>query len=396
MKINGIYHEFINDNIQKNDYLVFQGGKRAGKTVSILQYLYLQHIQSRKRSIICADTFSRLKDSILSDWKFADEIPGISKIIHSGTPRIEFFNGSLIEFTYAGKDTRGFTSDKDFILFNEAIMYEEDTVRDLLKAGGNNCKVFFDYNPYNRFYVNDKYENGANKLITTYKDNAFVPEFAKRQLAEQEAIGINAKEGTLERYLYEVECAGIDSVLSGLIFKNYDICTDAEYDKLLIPEILGSDWGQVLSTADPDCVIGVKITQSAIYIKEYYYANDGKDADIAKALKSVNFKDNYFIYETATAGEMRVKNIYNESGLRFRFIPATKGKGSVIIGIRNIDNANRKIIITETSKNVQYERENYKWVVKNGVMQPTDKYNHAFDTVRYIYDFYINNLRLFA
>jgi PBSX family phage terminase large subunit len=396
MKINAIYHEFIDDTIEKNDFLVFQGGKRAGKTVAILQKLYLKHIEKKKRSIICADTFSRLKDSILSDWKFADEVAGVSKIIYSGTPRIEFYNGSLIEFTYAGKDTRGFTSDKDYILFNEAIMYEETTVRDLLKAGGNNCKVFFDYNPYNRFYVNDKYENGSNKLITTYKDNAFVPEFAKRQLAEQEAIGISAKEGTLERYLYEVECAGIDSVLSGLIFKNYDTCSDADYDRLMVPEILGADWGQTLSTADPDCVIGVKITQSAIYVKEYYYANDGKDEDIAKALNYVSFKDNYFVYETATAGEMRIKNIYNASGLRFKFVPATKGKGSVIIGIRNIDNVNRKIIITDTSKNVQYERENYKWVVKGGVMQPSDKYNHAFDTLRYIYDFYINNLRLFV
>ena len=396
MKVNGIYHEFINDTIRDEDFLVFQGGKRAGKTVGILQWLYLQHVQSKKRTVICTDTYSRLRDSILSDWKFADEIKGISKIIKSGSPRIEFFNNSLIDFTYAGKDSRGYTSDKDFLFFNESIMYDEATVRDLLKSGGNNCKVFFDYNPYNRFYVNDTYENGRNKLITTYKDNAFVPLFAKKQLFEQELAGMNAKEGTLERYLYEVECAGVDSFLSGLIFKNYDSCSDQFYDELDEPEILGADWGQVLSTADPDCVIGVKITDDAIYMKEYYYANDGSDKDIAYSLKSVNFKDNYFVYETATAGEVRIKNIYNESGLRFKFIPATKGKGSVIIGIRNIDNLNRKIVITDTSKNIQYERENYKWVMQNGIMQPSDKYNHSFDPLRYIFNFWSTNQRLFA
>ena len=396
MKVNRIYHEFINDTIKTEDILGFQGGKRAGKTVGILQWLDIQNIKSKKRTVICTDTFSRLRDSILSDWKFTSSNPKISKIIHSGSPRIEYFNGSLIEFTYAGKDTRGFTSDKDFIFFNESIMYEEDTVRDLLKAGGDNCKVFFDYNPYNRFYFNDKYENYRNKLITTYKDNAFVPSFAKKQLQEQEEIGKNAKEGTLERYLYEVECAGIDSVLSGLIFKNYDTISDADYDRLLVPEILGADWGQILSTADPDCVIGFKITPSAIYMKEYYYANDGSDADIANALKSVNFKNNYFVYETATAGDVRVRNIYNESGLKFRFAPAEKGKGSVIIGIRNIDNVNRKIIITDSSKNIQYERENYKWIIKNGMMMPSDKYNHSFDALRYVFNFYVNNLRLFA
>ena len=118
MKVNRIYHEFINDTIKTEDFLGFQGGKRAGKTVGILQWLYLQHVKYKKRTVICTDTFSRLKDSVLSDWKFADEVPKISKIIYSGSPRIEFFNGSLIEFTYAGKDTRGFTSDKDFIFFN--------------------------------------------------------------------------------------------------------------------------------------------------------------------------------------------------------------------------------------------------------------------------------------
>lgn len=396
MKVNGIYFDFINDSIRREDFLIFQGGKRAGKTVGILQWLYLQHVQEPKRTVICTDTYARLRDSILSDWKFADEIKGISKIIKSGSPRIDFFNGSLIDFTYAGKDSRGYTSDKDFIFFNESIMYDEITVRDLLKSGGDNCKVFFDYNPYNRFYVNDVYENGRNKLITTYKDNAFVTRFARKQLSEQEAAGKNAKEGTLERYLYEVECAGVDSVLSGLIFKNSDICTDQFYDELNVPEILGADWGQVLSTADPDCVIGVKITDTAIYMKEYYYANDGSDKDIAQALKHVQFNNNYFVYETATAGEVRVKNIYNESGLRFKFIPATKGKGSVIIGIRNIDNLNRKIIMTETSKNIEYERQNYKWVINNGIMQPTDKYNHSFDALRYIFDFWSTNQRLFA
>ena len=115
MKVNRIYHEFINDNIANEDYLVLQGGKRAGKTVGILQYLYQEHVKSKKRSIICTDTYSRLKDSILSDWKYADEVKGISTSVKSGSPRIDFFNGSQIDFTYAGKDTRGFTSDKDFI-----------------------------------------------------------------------------------------------------------------------------------------------------------------------------------------------------------------------------------------------------------------------------------------
>ena len=77
------------------------------------------------------------------------------------------------------------------------------------------------------------------------------------------------KEGTLESYLYEVECAGIDSVLSGLIKKYDSFVLIQFYDELgrtrNFRELTG---GKVLSTADPDCVIGVKITDDAIYMKE--------------------------------------------------------------------------------------------------------------------------------
>lgn len=391
MKVNEKYYNFIRTTFVREDYCILQGGKRAGKTFSILQYIYLDLIQNPKRkALIVTDTFARLRESLLSDFAIiAGENEGLSKVVWSGTPRIDFYNGNSITFCCADRDARGFTSNKNYIFFNECIMYGEDVVRDVLKAGADDCKVFFDYNPFTRFYVNDHYETATNKLITSYRDNPFCPKFAREQLDRQAEIGRSAKSGTLERYLYEVECLGANAELSGLCFPNVDTCTEDEYDECELPEVLASDWGQVLSSADPDVVCGFKFDGNRILCREYYYRNDGTDGDIAEVLKSIKFARQWFVFETATAGEARVKNIYNLSGLRFRYVPCSKGVGSIMIGIRNLQEY--KLLITESSRNFRNEQRNYKYVTKGDIMQPSDKYNHAFDCLRYAFDFWCNN-----
>lgn len=389
MKVNKKYWDFIKSVFAREDYCVLQGGKRAGKTFSILQYIWLDLVQQRKRrAIIVTDTFVRLRESLLADLGtiFA-ESPNTQRIAWSGTPRIDFYNGNSIAFVCADRDTRGYTSNKNYIFFNECIMYDESVVRDILKAGADDCKVFFDYNPYTRFYVNDHYETATNKLITTYKDNPFCPMFAREQLDKQAEIGRNAKSGTMERYLYEVECRGANAELSGLCFPNAEICTEDEYDRILVPEVLGSDWGQVTSTADPDVVCGFKFLDGDIYCREYYYRNDGTDKEIADVLNTIPFKRQWFVYETATAGETRVKSIFKEGAPRFRFTPCEKS--GVMIGIRNLQEY--RLHITEGSLNFRNEQRNYKYVTKGDILQPADRYNHAFDCLRYCYQFWSLN-----
>ncbi|GAB6395414.1 MAG: terminase [Bacteroidales bacterium] len=392
MDINGKPYEFIKDTIDSEDFLILQGGKRAGKTVCIMQYIYseLQRAKKPKKALIVTDTFARLRDSLLSDLQYFTT-PGTHRLNMSQSPRIFFENGSEISFCCADRDTRGYTSDKDYIFFNECIMYDYQVVRDLLKAGGNGCKVFFDYNPYNRFYVNERYQNDKNKLILTYKDNAFCPKFARRELEKIAAEGENAKYGTFERYLYEVECEGLDSKLSGLCFPKFNVINESEYFLNPVQEILASDWGQVTTSADPDVVIGCKFLNDKILLHEYYYDNAGTDHDIAEVLKNLKFDKQYFVYETSTAGEARVRNIYNISGLRFNYRPCTKGAGSVMLGIRNLQKYH--ILATSTSRNIINEQKNYKFVLQNDIVKPADNFNHAFDALRYAYDFYCNAYR---
>lgn len=391
MQINKLYWDFFHDTTAREDFVILQGGKRAGKSVSVLQYIYLLLMSERKkRALIVTDTYARLRDSLLNDFQMISaEHPKASRICWNQTPRIDFYNGNSISFLCAERDSRGFSSDKNVIFFNECIQYDESVVRDAMKAGADDCKVFFDYNPFTRFYVNDRFETPTNKLITTYRDNPFCPRFAREQLDRQAEVGKDAKSGTFERYLYEVECLGVNAELSGLCFPNVETCTEEEYDSIKAVEVLASDWGQVTSSADPDVVCGFKFVGDRIYGREYYYRNDGTDKDIAEVLKSIPFSRQWFVYETATAGKARIEAIYSLCGLRFRFVPCSKGVGSVMIGIRNLQEY--KITITEGSRNFLNEQRNYKYITKNDIMKPADRYNHAFDCLRYAYDFFLNN-----
>lgn len=395
MKFNPVYFDFIRGCQERGErFMIFQGGRRAGKTIAILQDIFrdLADTDLRKkqkgRALIVTDTYSRLEGSIREDYHLIDPYNQWSR--WNGAPRIDFMQThNTIKFAYEGKSTLGTTSNLTHLFFNECCNYDESVVRNLLYAAGDNCKIYFDYNPYTRFWLNDKYETDTNKLITTWRDNAFIPAGAKQALLDTEMQGKDAKPGTLERYLYEVECLGLDASLSGLCFPNSEVITESEYDDCPCPEVLASDWGQILSTADPDVVCGFKFDGNRILCREYYYRNDGSDSDIVEVLKSIPFSSQYFVFETATAGKARIENIYNLSGLRFKYVPCTKGVGSVMIGIRNLQQY--QICITAGSFNFRQEQKNYKYVTKSDILMPADRNNHAFDCLRYAFDFYSGN-----
>lgn len=389
MKILRKHYTFIEEARCRGErFVIFQGGRRSGKTTSILQYIHLHLLQHpHTQAIIVTNTFARLRDSILSDLHSIFEENRRTQKLYAGTaPSVLYYNGSTITFTYADRDTRGYTSNKHFIFFNEAIQYKEHIARDLLKAATTGATVFFDYNPYTRFWVNERYETERNKLITTWRDNPFLSEFVQAEMLRIEEEGRHAAPGTMERYLYEVECLGIDSTLSGLCFPHTTALPVDEYFTCPVPEILAADWGVSGTRGDPDVLIGVKIMPDSIYMHEYYYSNEGGDDAFAAAMQLPTFRRQPFIFDTATGGRQRIEGLFARTGLRFKYMPASKGAGSVLIGIRNLQPY--KIYITTTSRNLLQEAAQYRYEEKNGLLAPIDAYNHGFDCLRYAFTYY--------
>jgi len=390
MELLKLHHDFITYHQKKNTpFIIFQGGRRSGKTVSILQFLYMESLtHPHTRTLIVTDTYARLKESIFQDLIMINRSAGGDgrrmRIHFTGGTRVLFETGSEFAFVYAGRDVRGYASNFNYIFFNECIQYDARTAREALKAAGPGCQVFFDYNPYTRFWVNDLYETAGNKLITTYHDNPFLSDFVRRELDRTAAAGETAAPGTMERYLYEVECQGIDSTLSGLCFPHHRTIPDEDYHTSPLPEILACDWGALRATADPDVICGFRFASDAVYCHEYYYSREGGDAEMAAVLRSIPFRRQYLVYDTATEGADRIRSLFARTGLRFNFSPARKGAGSILTGIRNLQSY--EICVTASSRHFLEEMENYRFIQKNDTLQPVDNWNHCCDALRYAFD----------
>lgn len=369
-------------------YILMQGGRRSGKTWSILQFLLMRSLQRRgTRVLIVTDTFARLTNSLFTDIE--DICGGLGKLTKGSNPRYQLPNGSRWDFVCANRNVKGYSSSYDFLFFNEAWQYDWSVARDLLKACGDDCRIFVDYNPYMRFWANERWENGRNKLVTTYHDNKFLPATTRQLLQEQEDAGRDAKHGTMERYLYEVECLGVDSALSGLCFPSSDIITAAQYETVRAPEFLGIDWGIVKNVGDPDAVVAVKVVDDDIYIREVYCSNSGTDGDIAYAInrwreRCVDGRPIAF-YEYASFGEERIRSVIT-AGAR-RDIDYRKAvKHQVMTDLINMSRIT--LHITEESVNVRLEQQNYKYVESHGQLVAGDRYNHAMDAMRYAWNGY--------
>ena len=92
------------------------------------------------------------------------------------------------------------------------------------------------------------------------------------------------------------------------------------------------------------------------------------------------------VYETATNGKRRIGEIIRMAGTGIPTFPAIKGAGSVEGGINELQEY--RLLITDTSANVWNERNNYRYILKDGVLVPMDESNHAFDALRYWWRFY--------
>ena len=376
-------------------YTIMQGGRRSGKTWSILQYMLIQSLQRpNTRCLIVTDTFARLSNTLFTDLR--DIAPNLGKLTKGSNPSFQLPNGSYWNFVCANRNTKGYSSIYDFIFFNEAIQYEWNVARDILKAAGDKCRVFADYNPYTRFWVNDEFETGHNKLITTYHDNQFIPEVTRQLLQEQEVRGRNAPRGTMERYLYEVECLGVDSARSGLCFPNCEVISMKDYDSVEAQETLGMDWGVVHEVGDPDAIIAIKVVGDDVYVRELWYPNTGTDKEIADVINAWREKTKteypLAVYEYASFGENRVKSVISYGASREMNWRRCSKRG-VQVDLANMCRV--MLHVTENSPNFIEEQRNYKYVQKGDNLVPVDRFNHAMDALRYAWNGYndLNNLR---
>ena len=382
---NPIYTAFFK-RAKNEKRLILQGSRRSGKTIAIMQLLEMTAYYSNIKKILCVNpSYPNLQD-LQAVFTKVTGIEPQGSLKYGISAKV---GDCLFQFRAFDKPAKAQGTEADIVYYNECNMLDEAMVKTCNL--GIRGKQIYDFNPANRFWI-DKYITDDNFLQTTWRDNPYLPQHQVQEFLDMEERAERPDATTLDKYSRDVYCLGIyGTSTGGLIFPRFEIVTTEEYLSIMSREIVGNDWGASDTTRDPDVFIGTKRAGGCLFIHEYLYDNNISDYDIAKIVDNFEIGTE-IVFETSTAGHKRVQTISRLMCHSMNWRKATKGKGSVLAGIRNLSQY-KTIYITECSVNVIQEFENYSWVENEGVLIPQDKFNHAIDAIRYAEEF---NLRKYG
>ena len=196
-------------------------------------------------------------------------------------------------------------------------------------------------------------------------------------LPEPERLNILMKKDKPEfKNWWRVYGLGLDGVLEGAIYPNWEY---GDFDNTL-PYGYGQDFG----FNDPDTLIKVAIDHKnfRIYVDECIYRNGLKPADLRRLMRE------YVRPRDLIVADCEDARMIAELALDFNIHKAYKYAGSVNEGIKIIQDY--KIIVTERSKNIVRELNNYIWADKAGAV-PVPGFDHSLDSIRYYVTYILFN-----
>jgi len=226
MQINVIkkYNDFF---IQaKNEPLVIiQGSKRSGKTFSILQNIGIDFLTANNKKFQCFSESPKQQNfGLMSDFQnifnpILHKVKSNStqKTFNKKTNQLAFIN--IADNTNAN-DIANSLGACDVRYINECNTFSKDTV-DKLRIN-NRGQMFFDFNPYREFWINDLITD-TNFLKTTWKDNPFLTKNQIGLFNEWTERGKNSLIGSYDYWRWQVMCEGNFSEITGEIFTTDNI-----------------------------------------------------------------------------------------------------------------------------------------------------------------------------
>lgn len=352
--------------------VIEQGGTRSGKTYNILMWIIFKFTTENVglTITICRKTYPALRASCMRDFfEILKSYDLYEEQYHNKSNSEYLLNGNLIEFISLDQPQKLRGRKRDLLYINEANeMYYEDWQQLIFRTTG---RVVMDYNPSDEFhFIYDKIKprEDVDFFITTYLDNPFLEEETIKEIERLKSIDENywkiyglGEVGTSQSIIFRVnECPSIP-----------DSSTFLSY---------GMDFG---FTNDPTTLVEIWKLGDDLYLKELLFRTGMTSSDINNFLKQTDVGRKEIFADSAQP--MTIEELYR---MGWNIKPATKGQGSVNIGIDMMKRY--KIYITKESLNMIKEFKNYKWAEdKNGIVlnTPVDMFNHTIDAVRYgLYD----------
>ena len=349
-----------------------QGGSRSGKTYNILMWLIFAYSNrnSGKTITICRKTYPALRASSMRDFFDILKKYDLYKEANHNKSNSEYLlNNNLFEFISLDQPQKVRGRKRDMLYINEANeLYFEDWQQLILRTTD---KAILDYNPSDEFhfiYEKIKPRDDAEFFITTYKDNPFL---------DIETVNEIERLRFVDENYWKIYGLGQVGSSQALIFRINECNSIPPEAKFLS---YGMDFG---FTNDPTTLVAIYQQGDNIYLKELLYQTGLTNRDIDEKLKfhSIDRKEIF-------ADSAEPKSIEELYRMGWNIKPATKGQGSVNIGIDMMKRY--QIYVTKDSVNMIKEFRNYKWQEdKNGnvLNTPVDMFNHTIDAIRYgLYD----------
>lgn len=368
-----VFYKNITALKEKKRVVINYGGSSSSKTISVLQlFRLLAEHKENKYFLLIARSVPKLKTTLLKDFQnIVMNEDYNSKLFNKQDNTYTFNNGSVFKFANAyDEDTyKGVRS--DYAMLDECNTYRQgEGVFNQIEI---RCKIatFLTFNPASKFWVSDVMSRtDAITIHSTYKDNQFI---------ENEIIKSLELRAKTDQNFYNVYVLGLWGSLEGLVFKfktNWDYYSEdpKEYDT----QYYGGDFG---FTNDPTTAVSVKVNrkQKTVYIKELIYKTGLLNSQIADILRPI-IKNNWIVFDSAEPKS--IVSLRNEHKLNV--LGAVKGADSIRAGLEMMKEWT--LLINVKSKNLINELFNYSYVDKEGLTnQPIDKYNHAIDSIRYVF-----------
>jgi phage terminase large subunit len=208
--------------------------------------------------------------------------------------------------------------------------------------------------------------NTLLSIFSTYKDNIknLHPSFIANLLTY---VG---------EYFYTMVEGLISEGVRGRIYKGW---IPVQSMPGLYNKFYGLDWG----FNAPVALIEVENHNQELWLEQKVYEPGFTNNMLSARMEELGISKGATIY----ADSANPKDIEDMQGMGWNIVAARKGPGSVVSGIRFINQYN--VHYVETSIDLAFEHENYKWKLGPNKMpldEPEDKNNHLLDALNYSMD----------
>jgi phage terminase large subunit len=365
--------------------IIHRGGTRSSKSYSIAQWIVVKFFsETRKRFLVTRATFPALRMGAMKDvidvMREAGLYDGLirgHRVVHNKSENTIRWNGNEIVFASLDDPQKFRGPGWNYAWFNEANEIAYEGFRQVLlrlsnpSSDGAPNQIVLDFNPDDPYvWIKEKLEDRdrAEVIVSSYRDNPFLPEETVREIEQLEAE---------DPEFWEIFGLGEYGTRNrDLIFTDWILADGLIPLELTDDRCFGLDFGYSQSQT---ALVEIRKQGAELWEEELVYQTGLTNSDLIEILlEIIPASDRHVPIYADPAEPQRIEEI---SRAGFNILPAEKAVKT------GIDFARRfRTHITERSLHLLQEIKLYKWRQdRNGrpLEEPVKFRDHLMDARRY-------------